>query len=156
MLSEFAGHLCASVVFFPTLQHVELSGLPYNPNSGRKRRCPSAVTLFSPTDKHGRLQPRPQQRGRRSNHGVGCLYVLPGCSSTALISPIYRTHCIQSTHLLRTSSRQNHSLLIAVVSKIERTAVWGWKGVWKARTGREKKCSTAMCIMSSPASPHEV
>lgn len=69
-----------------------------------------------------------------SNQRVGC-----SCASTTLISPIYRTHCIQSTHLLRSSARQNHSLLIAVVSEIEHTAeCGGGKGVWKARTGRKR------------------
>ncbi len=54
-----------------------------------------------------------------------CFCALPGCASTTLISSIYRTHCIQSTYLLRTSARQNHSLLIAVESEIERTAECG-------------------------------
>lgn len=146
--------ICRAFVYLPMflspkLQCVELPGPPYNPKSGRSFGVLQLSLFFSPSGKRKRLQPRPQQRGRRSNHRVGCFYVLPGCSSTALISPIYRTHCIQSTHLLRTSARQNHSLLIAVVSKIERTAVWGWKGVWKARTGREKKCSLLLLHMKS-------
>lgn len=83
-------------------------------------------------------RPRLQQ-WRGSNHWVGCFCALPGCASTTLISQIYRTPCIQSTHLLRTSARQNHSLLIAVVAEIERTAeCGGGKGVWKGRTGKKK------------------
>lgn len=105
------------------------------------------------------------QQQRRSKHGVGCSCALPGCASTTLISPIYRTHCIQSTYLLRTSARQNHSLLIAVVSEIERTAQrGGGEGCEKEERGGEKKNVPQKCarllyrevIMSSPASPHEV
>lgn len=63
-----------------------------------------------------------------------------GCVSTTLISPIYRTHCIQSTHLLRTSARQNHSVLIAVESEIEHTAeCGGGEGCEKQERGGKKK-----------------
>lgn len=126
---EFAGHLCICPCFYP-LNYSVLSSQGHRTIQNQDAALVSfSCHFFSPSGKRKRLQPRPQQCGRRSNHRVGCFYVLPGCSSTALISPIYRTHCIQSTHLLRTSARQNHSLLIAVVSKIERTAVWGWKRV---------------------------
>ena len=131
-------------------------------------RRQSTVTC-SPAGKHDWLQTwlqqqQQQQQQRGSNHRVGCSCALPGCASTTLISPIYRTHCIQSTHLLRTSARQNHSLLIAVVSEIESTAErGGGAGCEKEREEEKKNAPQKRArllyrgvIMSSPASPHEV
>lgn len=114
----------------------------------------STVTC-SPAGKHDWLQTWLQQQQRGSNHRVGCSCALPGCASTTLISPIYRTHCIQSTHLLRTSARQNHSLLIAVVSEIERTAERGG-GAGCEKRGRKKKCSAETCKTPLQRSHYEL
>lgn len=78
---------------------------------------------------------------------------LPGCASKTLISPIDRTHCIQSSHLLRTTAKQNHSLLIAVVSEIECTEeCGGGKGCENKERGEKKKYSTAKCKTSTEKS----
>lgn len=86
---------------------------------------------------------------------------LPGCASKTLISPIDRTHCIQSSHLLRTTAKQNHSLLIAVVSEIECTEEWGVERGVKRKNGERKKIFHSNVqdfygevIMSSSAFPH--
>lgn len=87
---------------------------------------------------------------------------LPGCASKTLISPIDRTHCIQSSHLLRTTAKQNHSLLIAVVSEIECTEeCGGGKGCEKKERGEKKNIFHSNVqdfygevIMSSSAFPH--
>lgn len=114
------------------------------------------LSTSAPASTHDWLQTWLQQQ-RRSKHGVGCFCALPGCASTTLISPIYRTHCIQSTYLLRTSARQNHSLLIAVVSEIERTAeCGGGEGCEKEERGGKKKCSTEMCETPLQRSHYEL
>lgn len=99
----------------------------------------SQSVTSSPRSQHNWPKTWVQQR-HMSNHRVWCFCALPGSSSTTLISRIYRTHCIQSTYLLRTRARQNPSLLTAVVSKNRAySRVWGWRGVWNGRTGRGKK-----------------
>lgn len=80
------------------------------------------------------------QQRHMSNHQEWCFCAVPGSSSAKLISQIYRTHCIQSTHLLRTSAKQNPSLLIAAVSKNRAySMMWGRRGAEKAEQREQKK-----------------